>query len=140
MCRAMLVVGVAALQLASFPVPFAWAAFVPLDNQSVCYSKSVAGAIQDPQTYSAAGLFNWDGLAISEADNSPTSFAGADFSVATGSTSDSCMYMAGEGSAAGGGSGYWNEGHGHARLLFLVNNTQQYTACLLYTSPSPRDS
>jgi len=92
----MFVAEVAALQLASFPVPFAGAAFVPLDNQSVCYSKSVAGAIQDPQTYSAAGVFNWDGLAISEADNSPTSFAGADFTVATGSTSDSCMYMVGE--------------------------------------------
>jgi hypothetical protein len=112
--------------------PRAWAAFVPLANQSVCYSKSVAGPVVDEYNHEPGPAeWFWAGQARTDADNQPTNSASGEMDLHTDIYNDSCLVMDGDGYALAGGTGsYYTTGYYEGWLLFLVNQTQEYTSTL----------
>lgn len=118
----------AALLAALLTAPCAWAGFVALGNQSVCYSHSSAGNVVTEQTNPAAGSFFWDGQASTIADDLPDGYGSSDMYLNTLTTgNDSCFIANGDGSAFSTGNGQ-SSGYAIANLLFIVNQTQQYIA------------
>jgi hypothetical protein len=113
-----------------FTATSAHAGIVPLANQSQVYAKAVAGATVDSDLQTASGTGLWDGLALAEADNGAGTVSACDALLEVEMTSG-CLYGAGKGRGIGGGPApFQHETAANLSLLFIVNQTQDYTADL----------